>query len=145
MQVEKPVAEKKDMMKRAFDKAEELVKSENEKQFWLGEYYDKKFPYKLLFSWFTFNLKEYHYNRREISYIVKENLEEYVIRNKGYKSVSEFERDVRQLKPLRIDVGAVYNTDVSNNRDRTVKGQPVLREYVIDIDMSDYNSIRTCC
>lgn len=49
--------------------------------------------------------------------------------------------------PLRIDIGALFDGNVSINKnkvkDLTITAEE--REYVIDIDMNDYDDIRTCC
>ena len=49
--------------------------------------------------------------------------------------------------PFRIDIGAFFDGNVSGNKNK-VKDlilTPVEREFVIDIDMDDYDQIRTCC
>ena len=89
--------------------------------------------------------------RREISYILPagdENTDdEFCVRNLSYTDWRAFRDDVVRLTPLRIDIGAIFNGDVKNNKDK-VEGlniTPVEREFVIDIDMTDYDHIRTCC
>ena len=49
--------------------------------------------------------------------------------------------------PLRIDIGAHFDGDVSNNKNKvkSISLNAIEREYVIDIDMTDYDGIRTCC
>lgn len=49
------------------------------------------------------------------------------------------------MLPLRIDIGPIYNNDAEYNKDTSKWGTAVFREYVIDIDMNDYNDIRSCC
>jgi DNA primase small subunit len=86
------------------------------------------------------------YNRREISYIVRQiNGEEFCIRNMSYSDVDKFRKDIQKLVPVRIDVGPIYDNDAYYNKDVSKKGTAVAREFVIDIDMNDYNDIRTCC
>lgn len=50
------------------------------------------------------------------------------------------------MNPSRFEIGPVYST---NPRDRkTLRGgqmKPVSKELVFDIDMTDYDDIRTCC
>lgn len=88
--------------------------------------------------------------RREISYILlsDENCDdEFVVRNLSYSDWRSFRDDVIRLSPLRIDIGAIYDGDVKNNKDKVdgLSIAPVEREYVIDIDLTDYDNIRTCC
>ena len=86
------------------------------------------------------------YNRREISYIIRQdNGEEFCIRNMSYTDASKLRKDVEKLTPLRIDIGPIYDNDAFFNKDATKRGSAVAREYVIDIDTNDYNDIRTCC
>ena len=89
--------------------------------------------------------------RKEISYILPasdENTDdEFCVRNLSYTDWKAFRDDVIRLVPLRIDIGAMFDGDVKNNKDK-VDGltiTPVEREFVIDIDMTDYDHIRTCC
>ncbi len=51
------------------------------------------------------------------------------------------------MVPLRIDIGAFFDADVTNNKDKVkdINIIPVEREYVIDIDLTDYDHIRQCC
>lgn len=54
-------------------------------------------------------------------------------------------KDVCKLKPSRFEIGPVYTT---NPRERKTVGKgfrPVSKELVFDIDLTDYDKIRTCC
>ena len=89
--------------------------------------------------------------RREISYILPaadENADdEFCVRNLSYTDWRAFRDDVQRLTPLRIDIGAIFDGDVKNNKDKVdgLNITPIEREFVIDIDMTDYDHIRTCC
>lgn len=65
----------------------------------------------------------------------------------GYKSVEEFRKDVVEMVPLRIDIGAIFSGNVQSNKNKIkdLNIVPEEREFVIDIDMTDYDNIRTCC
>jgi hypothetical protein len=39
--------------------------------------------------------------------------DEYCIRNLGYKNVDSFRKNVIELVPIRIDIGAFFDGDVS--------------------------------
>lgn len=43
----------------------------------------------------------------------------------------------------KLDIGPIYNGDVSRHREQTLTPQE--KELVFDIDMDDYNSVRKCC
>lgn len=89
--------------------------------------------------------------RREISYIIPSNDEksddEFCVRNLSYTDWKGLRDDVVRLTPLRIDIGAIFDGDVKNNKDKVdgLSINPVEREFVIDIDLTDYDHIRTCC
>jgi DNA primase small subunit len=87
-----------------------------------------------------------HYNRREISFIVQqEDGEEFCLRNMSYADAEKLKADIRKMVPARIDIGPIYDNNAMYNKDVSKKGTAVAREFVIDIDMNDYNDIRTCC
>ena len=56
-------------------------------------------------------------------------------------------KDVLRLNPSRFEIGPVYS---ANPRDRktlrkSTAFRPVAKELVFDIDLTDYDEIRTCC
>lgn len=56
-------------------------------------------------------------------------------------------KEVLRLNPLRFEIGPVYTT---NPRDRKTLRKsshfrPLSKELVFDIDLTDYDEIRTCC
>lgn len=59
---------------------------------------------------------------------------------------TRFRKDILKMNPSRFEIGPVYST---NPRDRkTLRGgqmKPVSKELVFDIDLTDYDDIRTCC
>ena len=69
------------------------------------------------------------------------------MRNMNYTDWKSLKSDITRMTPLRIDIGAIFDGDVKNNKNK-VDGltiNPVEREFVIDIDLTDYDHIRTCC
>ena len=86
---------------------------------------------------------------KEISYIIlnPDDNEEFCVRNLGYKDVDSFKKDILNYTPMRIDIGAYFDGDVSNNKNKikNLSLLPLEREYVLDIDMTDYDAIWTCC
>lgn len=120
-------------------------------------YYALCFPYKKIFNWLSYSrttksgkaIKSDYFNRREISYMVpsKDNQdEEFCIRHLCYSKAKDFEEDVKRYNPKRIDIGPVCDIIPSKSKDNTHdKPVAIEREFVIDIDMTDYDNIRTCC
>ena len=114
-----------------------------EKLHLLGQYYAGRFPFEQLFEWLHCCTRPEDRCKREISYIARslaDPNEEFCIRNRGYRDCGAFREEVCKLTPLRIDVGPEFNFHPTEPNKA-----PLRREYVIDIDMSDYDGIRTCC
>lgn len=64
-----------------------------------------------------------------------------------YLLLSSLRKDVLRLMPSRFEIGPVYST---NPRDRkTLRNssafKPLSKELCFDIDLTDYDDIRTCC
>ena len=60
---------------------------------------------------------------------------------------SSLRKDIIRLNPSRFEIGPVYT---ANPRDRKVlvrskAFRPMSKEMVFDIDLTDYDEIRTCC
>lgn len=63
----------------------------------------------------------------------------------SFESQIDFEKELCTKCPLKIDIGAVMNIFPRNNRFNPETMVPVQKEVVFDIDMSDYDNVRTCC
>lgn len=69
------------------------------------------------------------------------------IRYQSFLSADLFRKQCVQMTPVRFEIGPQYST---SPRDRkTLRNasafKPVAKELVFDIDMTDYDEIRTCC
>lgn len=82
-----------------------------------------------------------HLARREFCFTL---LGDIFSRFRSYSSAAELRRDLIRCFPEKIDVGAVY-TIRPNQKHGAAKILPVERELVFDIDMSDYDAVRSCC
>jgi DNA primase small subunit len=120
----------------------------------LKQYYQDMFPFDRIARWLAYDdwkgnpdFNEY-FNRREISYnMAVDEDNEYVIRHLCYANPENWKKEVLAKVPIRIDIGAVFDQEPRKNKDSISREKSLAldREYVIDIDMSDYDRIRSCC
>nr|XP_029519863.1 DNA primase small subunit-like [Oncorhynchus nerka] len=79
--------------------------------------------------------KELH---QEFSFTLKDDI---YVRYQSFSTQSKLEKAMQKMNPYKIDIGAVYchwhNTVKSGNF------QALEKELVFDIDMTDYNDVRS--
>lgn len=67
-------------------------------------------------------------------------------RYNSFSSHVDFHKEILRLNPSRFEIGAVYNLRPRDKRTQIKSAlKPQQRELVFDIDMTDYDEIRTCC
>ena len=82
------------------------------------------------------------WRNREFSFTLKDDI---YVRYKSYKTVKEWKDDLKKC-PYKIDIGALYNIEPC--RRSTISSDKFIaeeKELVFDIDISDYDDVRTCC
>jgi len=118
----------------------------------LRYYYQNFFPFKQMTRWLSYgndadsravgNVADFLY-RREFTF----NLEgEVYVRYLCFRDAEQFADAVIKRQPERIEIGPVYTHPPDRNKtiDKSVF-KPVERELIFDIDLNDYDDIRTCC
>nr|GAT57746.1 DNA primase small subunit [Mycena chlorophos] len=110
----------------------------------MGLFYRRLFPYKSIFHWLNHApTPEDNFTKREIAFNLPGDV---MLRYQSFLDADEFKAQVCKLVPTRFEIGPVYT---SRPRDRKTARpgsfNPVARELVFDIDMTDYDPIRTCC
>jgi DNA primase small subunit len=105
-------------------------------------YYQKYFPSKQFQRWLHQNL-----SHREFSMTLSgSDGKDIYARFQSYNTIMDLKKDLTERTPIKIDIGAIYN--IKPKERKTIDGSqfvPLRRELVFDIDMNDYDSIRTCC
>ena len=92
---------------------------------------------------FVVGLDTSFFHRREWSFTIADDI---YIRYQCFKNVEEFKAGVQKRQPHKIDIGAIFtHPPEEHNSVAPEKFKTIERELVFDIDMTDYDDIRTCC
>ncbi|PPQ89497.1 hypothetical protein CVT25_012169 [Psilocybe cyanescens] len=107
-------------------------------------FYRRLYPFKTLFNWLNHDhVPNRLFTQREIAFSLPGDV---YIRYNSFNTADDLKKQVCQLNPTRFEIGPVYS---ARPRDRkTLRAgalTPILRELVFDIDMTDYDPVRTCC
>ncbi|KKK24305.1 DNA primase small subunit [Aspergillus rambellii] len=107
-------------------------------------FYQRLFPFRYLFQWLNHGIvPSADFGNREFALTLQNDA---YLRYQSYPTADLFRKDILKINPSRFEIGPVYN---ANPRDRKTMraGQlkPVSKELVFDIDLTDYDDIRTCC
>ena len=115
-------------------------------------YYRYFFPYDELVAWLSYYRpsKEGEYNEylknREFSFTLDGDI---YFRYQSFSSPSDLKSTLLQKNPVKIDIGAIFNLQPKFNKQyKKAEEQtliPLEKELVFDIDMTDYDPVRTCC
>ncbi|RDA95027.1 hypothetical protein CP533_2088 [Ophiocordyceps camponoti-saundersi (nom. inval.)] len=111
----------------------------------MRSFYQRLFPWRQLFLWLNHSPSPNNdFANREFAFTLQNDA---YLRYQSYATSDLLRKDVLRLVPSRFEIGPVYST---NPRDRkTLRGssafKPVAKELCFDIDMTDYDDVRTCC
>jgi DNA primase small subunit len=110
----------------------------------LERYYRELFPFKLFFKWLGLN-NSLIFDKREFTFTLENDI---YCRFLSFKDEEEFKQEAIKALPVKIDIGAIYNTQPKLHKSVAIGEKaffPEKKEMIFDIDMTDYDSIRTCC
>ncbi|KAI0903739.1 DNA primase small subunit [Ustulina deusta] len=112
-------------------------------------FYQRLFPFRYLFQWLNHSPTPTNdFGHREFALTIHDNTDnEIYLRYQSYPTADLIRKDIIAKLPARFEIGPVYTT---NPRDRkTLRNQnsfkPLAKELCFDIDLTDYDGIRTCC
>lgn len=109
------------------------------------QYYTRLFPFRPLFLWLNASPSPSpRFANREFAFTLSNDA---YLRYQSYPSHDLLRKDILRLNPSRFEIGPEYST---NPRDRKTLRKastfrPLTKEMVFDIDLTDYDDIRTCC
>jgi DNA primase small subunit len=111
----------------------------------LRQFYQRLFPFRPLFQWLNHSpTPQPDFQNREFAFVLPNDA---YIRYQSFATADLFRKQCLQMTPVRFEIGPQYSV---NPRDRKTlrkasSFRPVMKELVFDIDMTDYDPIRTCC
>lgn len=110
----------------------------------LAKYYQRFFPFRQTFQWLNHSpVPSTDFTNREFAFTLPEGQ---YLRYLSYENGEAFRHHVSQICPQRFEIGAVYS---ARPRDAKLLSKqayrPLAKELVFDIDLTDYDELRTCC
>uniref|UniRef100_A0A6G1SQP5 DNA primase n=1 Tax=Aceria tosichella TaxID=561515 RepID=A0A6G1SQP5_9ACAR len=111
----------------------------------LREYYSVIFPAQQIVNWLNYKDDDDVdvFRNREFSMTLPGEI---YIRYLAFEDHYDLKKELVRKIPIKIDVGAVYNASPRAHKSMPIYDfRPVQHELVFDIDISDYNDVRTCC
>ncbi len=111
-------------------------------------YYGWLFPHDIMYSWLVYGNDSKHpqadmsyFQNREFCFTLDGDI---FVRYQSFKDGEELQNAIRARCPAKIDIGPVYNVDPQKRAAYMAKFAPQERELVFDIDLTDYDDVRTC-
>jgi DNA primase small subunit len=107
-------------------------------------FYSRLYPFRSIFTWLNHShIPSKLFTHREFAFTLQGDV---YLRYNSFATADHLRKQVLALNPSRFEIGPVYSArprDKKTLRPGALK--PEQRELVFDIDMTDYDDIRTCC
>lgn len=109
------------------------------------QFYSRLFPFRQLFQWLNHGIKPCpDFANREFALTLSNDA---YLRYQSYPSADLLRKDILRLNPSRFEIGPVYTANPRERKTlrKSSAFRPLAKEIVFDIDLTDYDDIRTCC
>lgn len=111
-------------------------------------YYAKLFPTHHMYKWLSYGNDSRHgqadphfFCRREFCFTLDGDI---FVRYQAFKDGAALAEALQRRCPAKIDIGPVYSANPQDRHKFGASFQPLERELVFDIDLTDYDDVRTC-
>ncbi|KAI9772076.1 MAG: hypothetical protein M1840_001364 [Geoglossum simile] len=108
-------------------------------------FYQRLFPFRYLFQWLNHSPSPSDdFRHREFAFTLQNDA---YLRYQSFPTADLLRKEILRLNPSRFEIGPVYSTRPSDRKSlrKSDHFRPVAKELVFDIDLTDYDDIRTCC
>lgn len=108
-------------------------------------FYQRLFPWRYLFQWLNHSPTPTNdFQHREFAFTLPGDV---YLRYQSFATADLLRKQAIAQNPSRFEIGPVYSTNPRDRKTlrRAAAFRPLTRELVFDIDMNDYDEIRTCC
>ncbi|KAL9098980.1 MAG: hypothetical protein Q9163_005457 [Psora crenata] len=108
-------------------------------------FYQRLFPFRFLYQWLNHSVKPTtDFCHREFAFTLQNDA---YLRYQSFRSGDLLRKQVLQLNPSRFEIGPVYSADPRDRKAlrKSTAFCPIAKELVFDLDLTDYDEVRTCC
>ena len=107
-------------------------------------FYQRLFPFRHLFEWLNHSpIAQKDFTNRELAFTLQNDV---YLRYLSFASHTALKAQVIGTNPKRFEIGPVYSANPRDRKSLPKKAfRPLEKELVFDIDLTDYDEIRTCC
>ncbi|GBF94545.1 DNA primase small subunit, partial [Raphidocelis subcapitata] len=114
----------------------------------MQSYYSRLFPAQQMFKWLAYGndssvpgADPTFTQRRELCFTLEGDI---FARYQSFATSQSFASALATKVPTKIDIGPVYTVDPRQRAKYAKDFRPVQRELVFDVDLTDYDDVRTC-